>query len=199
LKWVVDPVADVVTTAGDLIYGTGADAVTRLGIGTAGQVLQVNSGATAPEWATPAGGGGKVLQVVTGTITTGFVTSSTSYVDTGLTVTITPSAATSKILVFVSGSGIADRPTAGTTNVAQFILVVGATQIQRMLLGYTNFASATGAEFYGTLNFSILHSPATTSATTYKVQARVGAATSNATLQGSADQIATIVAMEIGA
>ena len=28
----------------------------RLAIGTAGQVLQVNSGATAPEWATPAGG-----------------------------------------------------------------------------------------------------------------------------------------------
>jgi hypothetical protein len=56
LKWVVDPVADVITTAGDLIYGTAADTVARLGIGTAGQVLQVNSGATAPEWATPAGG-----------------------------------------------------------------------------------------------------------------------------------------------
>jgi hypothetical protein len=33
----------------------------RLAIGTAGQVLQVNSGATAPEWATPAGGGGITL------------------------------------------------------------------------------------------------------------------------------------------
>jgi hypothetical protein len=50
LKWAVDPVADVVTTAGDLIYGTAADTVARLGIGTAGQVLKVNSGATAPEW-----------------------------------------------------------------------------------------------------------------------------------------------------
>jgi hypothetical protein len=57
LKWAVDPVADVVTTAGDLIYGTAADTVARLGIGTVGQVLQVNSGATAPEWATPAAGG----------------------------------------------------------------------------------------------------------------------------------------------
>ena len=42
--------ADVITTAGDLIYGTAADTVARLGIGTAGQVLKVNSGATAPEW-----------------------------------------------------------------------------------------------------------------------------------------------------
>jgi len=55
LKWAVDPVADIVTTAGDLIYGTAADTVARLGIGTAGQVLTVNSGATAPEWGAAAG------------------------------------------------------------------------------------------------------------------------------------------------
>jgi len=48
---------DLITTAGDLLYGTAADTVARLGIGTAGQVLQVNSGATAPEWAAPAAGG----------------------------------------------------------------------------------------------------------------------------------------------
>jgi len=47
---------DLITTAGDLLYGTAADTVARLGIGTAGQVLQVNSGATAPEWAAPASG-----------------------------------------------------------------------------------------------------------------------------------------------
>ena len=41
-----------VTTAGDLIYGTAASTVSRLGIGTAGQVLTVNPGATAPVWAT---------------------------------------------------------------------------------------------------------------------------------------------------
>jgi len=43
-----------VTTAGDIIYRN-ATVPVRLGIGTAGQVLKVNSGATAPEWATPAG------------------------------------------------------------------------------------------------------------------------------------------------
>lgn len=44
------------TTAGDVIYGGASGAPTRLGVGTAGQVLTVNAGATAPEWA--AGGGG---------------------------------------------------------------------------------------------------------------------------------------------
>jgi len=39
------------TTAGDISYrGSTANAKTRLPIGTAGQVLKVNSGATAPEW-----------------------------------------------------------------------------------------------------------------------------------------------------
>lgn len=38
------------TTAGDVVYSDGTD-LTRLAIGTAGQALKVNSGATAPEWA----------------------------------------------------------------------------------------------------------------------------------------------------
>jgi hypothetical protein len=42
------------TTAGDIDYYTTSTAKARVGIGTAGQVLTVNSGATAPEWATPA-------------------------------------------------------------------------------------------------------------------------------------------------
>ena len=41
-----------VTTAGDIIYRN-ATVPVRLGIGTAGQVLRVNSGATAPEWGAP--------------------------------------------------------------------------------------------------------------------------------------------------
>ena len=40
----------MVTTAGDIVYATASRVLARLGIGTAGQVLGVNSGATAPEW-----------------------------------------------------------------------------------------------------------------------------------------------------
>lgn len=50
-----------VTTAGDLIYGTGNAAVSRLGIGTALQVLRTNAGATAPEWATVSSGAVSVI------------------------------------------------------------------------------------------------------------------------------------------
>lgn len=52
-----------VTTAGDVIYATGSGAVTRLGIGTTGQILTVSSGA--PAWATAAGGGMTLLSTTT--------------------------------------------------------------------------------------------------------------------------------------
>lgn len=73
----VDPTFDLVTTAGDLVYGTGADAMTRLGIGTAGQVLTVNSGATAPQWSTPAAGGG-MTSISSGNVSNSLVISSIS-------------------------------------------------------------------------------------------------------------------------
>jgi hypothetical protein len=45
------------TTTGDTIYSSSGSTPARLGIGTANQVLRVNSGATAPEWATVSSGG----------------------------------------------------------------------------------------------------------------------------------------------
>ena len=36
--------------AGDIIYASSTTQLSRLGIGTAGKILQVNSGASAPEW-----------------------------------------------------------------------------------------------------------------------------------------------------
>jgi hypothetical protein len=39
------------TTAGDIDYYTSGTAKARVAIGTNGQLLRVNSGATAPEWA----------------------------------------------------------------------------------------------------------------------------------------------------
>jgi hypothetical protein len=58
-----------VTTAGDIIYRN-ATVPTRLGIGTASQVLAVNSGATAPEWVTPSSGGITLISSTTMTGTT---------------------------------------------------------------------------------------------------------------------------------
>lgn len=63
------------TTAGDVAYFDGTDWV-RLGIGTAAQVLQVNPGATAPQWAD---GATSAFQLV-GSVTTEQSTTSTTEV-----------------------------------------------------------------------------------------------------------------------
>lgn len=47
LKYALCPTLDLVTTAGDILQATGADALARLAIGSAGGILQVNAGATA--------------------------------------------------------------------------------------------------------------------------------------------------------
>jgi hypothetical protein len=47
----------LLTTTGDIMYASSASNPARLGIGTASQILAVNSGATAPEWvAAPSSG-----------------------------------------------------------------------------------------------------------------------------------------------
>jgi hypothetical protein len=50
--------------AGDVLYATGADTLARLAKGTAAQVLRMNAGATAPEWA-DAGTGWTTVETIT--------------------------------------------------------------------------------------------------------------------------------------
>ena len=62
------------TTTGDIAYRSAtANTNTRLALGTAGQVLTVNSGATAPEWAAPAAGGG-MTSIASGSLSGASVT-----------------------------------------------------------------------------------------------------------------------------
>ena len=203
-EWAVDPTTDVVTTAGDLIYATAADTVTRLGIGTAGQVLKVNSGATAPEWATPAGGG-KVLQVVYGSSTTATtITSTSTFGDTSLSASITPSAATSKVLVLVAQQFQADR------NSNDFGVTYKLVRASTDVLTTGNnpiYIAATAAPPNTTLALSMvfpityLDSPNTTSATTYKTQGKMygGGSVVFQGAGGGGTTISTMILLEIGA
>ena len=65
--------------------------------------------------ALPAGVGGKVLQVVSGTSTTRQSSSSTTYADvSGLTATITPSSTSNKVLVLLCMNIIGNNAGSGT-------------------------------------------------------------------------------------
>lgn len=70
-----------VTTAGDLIVGTGSASVGRLGIGTNGQLLQSNG--TTATWVTPAAAGGGYTLLQTYSPTTSFNYSMPNFAGTG--------------------------------------------------------------------------------------------------------------------
>jgi hypothetical protein len=184
------------TTAGDIDYYTSGTAKARIAIGTAGQVLQVNSGATAPEWAAFAGGG-KVLQVVNQLYQTVTSSSSGTFADTGITLNITPTSATSKVLVLINVQGV-EKSAANAGNAVDFQILRGATVIGGVdAINFTN----SSLKLINSYSCTILDSPATTSATTYKLQFRndagnVASVTINA---GGLNDSSTITLMEIGA
>ncbi len=59
----------IFNAAGDLVQGTGSDTAARLAIGTANQLLRVNAGATAAEWASTLSGLTLSAPTITGAIT----------------------------------------------------------------------------------------------------------------------------------
>ena len=154
------------------------------------------------------GDGGGIIQVVqtvkNDVFTTSSVVSSGGYVDiTGLAVTITPQSASNKILVRACMyNGVASN------NVNFFRLLRGSTFINQPSVTSSSGASYNAhafsyydAAYQDNTSIELLDSPATTSATTYKIQMGVtgGTACINAFTSSTANYfgISTITAMEV--
>lgn len=109
--------------------------------------------------------GGKILQIVRATDSTNRSTTSTSFVDvTGMSVTITPQKSDSAIIVIAAGRVDPD------TNYIGFIRLTDASN--------NTLSGAEDAAFYALQMFDAFtliaySTPATTSATTYKMRFRV--------------------------
>jgi hypothetical protein len=125
---------------------------------------------------------------------------STTYTDTSLTASITPTASTSKILVLVSQQHTIGSD--GNLKLANIRLMRNSTAI----LNDINNPEVVGATYSGAAqimgftSYSYLDTPATTSSTTYKTQGRVYS-TSNETsvVYQKQSTTSTIILLEIGA
>ena len=182
-------------TDGNLIGYDASGNPVAVATGSSGQVLTSQGAGAAPVFAAAAAGG-KILQVVEATTTTEVSTTSTSYVDTGLTGSITPSATGSKILVLISLSVSA----AGGAAVAECKIVrtIGASATDKYV-----FSQICGPENdKGNYFLSVLDSPSSTSACVHKVQGFL--TDQSGTLQfqrndGSDIARSVITLMEVGA
>ena len=115
---------------------------------------------------------GTVLQVVNAASKTYFTSASTTYVDvTNLTASITPTSATSKILVRVGLNGLCTNTNSATSYETFYQLTDGSGTL---ITGIWNSLTVGANETYGlnAVTYEFLHSPATTSSITYKIQGK---------------------------
>ena len=112
---------------------------------------------------------GHVIQVVQGTYATFTNTTSSSFVDVGLSAAITPVSSSNKVLVRVAAHGIAQN---GDTAKTELALLRGSTILQYALRPAFNDTGGGSDYVTGSCAIEFLDSPSTTSATTYKLQFR---------------------------
>ena len=142
-----------------------------------------------------AAGGGKVLQAVTGTSSTASQGTETSFTDTGLNVTITPSATSSKILVMAHTTGLIDTNDSFVYFTIERQISGGSdTNIGDSSIGLSHMRG--DAVNISNVMVHALDSPSTTSAITYEFQRRVSANSGAAMYQNVKSNI---TALEIGA
>ena len=155
-----------------------------------------------PTGGVPTGGGGGIIQIKQGIITAPASTSTSgSFTDTGLTATITPTRADSKVFCMVS-LGSLSSPGGTSTG---FRLVRGSTDIAMpdstaLQSGFTNIYVSEDSSLFS-VAFNFLDSPATTSATTYKITWRNSSSTTYlGRFNGSATDyngVSTLILMEV--
>ena len=135
---------------------------------------------------------GKVLQVVQTQYVAETITTSTSWVDTGLSATITPSSTSSKIAVLVHQSGIEKR---SSDTVIHIRLLSNLADLGNFTVGACWTANSNPIRVAGA-GINLLNSPNTTSPVTYKTM-QINASGSADVRTQSGGSVSTMMLMEI--
>jgi hypothetical protein len=156
-------------------------------------IIDGTSGVTFPN-STVQASAGQILQVVNAVYSTSTSTSG-GFTDLGLSATITPKFSTSKILILASINGVYKN---GANSSIGLNVCRGASEIVRFADNGLSY-NGTSAANQTAGSVSYVDSPATTSATTYKVQFKNGAGTGTSVTINDGNVSSTLVLMEIAA
>lgn len=135
---------------------------------------------------------GTVLQVIQGS-TSSAVSATSSFIDTGLTATITPLSTSSKILVTVQQQGC--KATLISTGCIDMRLQRNSSDIHNFATAY--FYGYVTTEMRAEISGCYLDSPATTSATTYKTVFKANNGGTSTVQNDGVNSVSTITLMEI--
>jgi hypothetical protein len=125
---------------GSLTYGAGTSAFSALAIGTAGQILTVNSGATAPQWSTLSG----VAVTTFSAGTTGFTPSTATTGAITLAGTLATTNGGTNLTSFTSGGAVYATSTSALTT-GTLPTTAGGTALTSFTSGGVVYASSTSA------------------------------------------------------
>ena len=141
---------------------------------------------------------GSVIQVVQGSTATEVSTNTRNvYIDTGLSATITPTSASNRILVLVNQVYWQSNPS-GATIYGHIRLLRNNTQIMSPSAS-ENVVGGSINEFGFRQSWSVVDSPNTTSALTYKTQGWIQEPSGSLLIINRNSSTATIILMEIAA
>jgi hypothetical protein len=184
----------IIKSSADNLVLQGSDASPAITVGATGTTtfaenatmsgVTTLANATITAWTPPAH---TIIQVVQGTATAGLELTSTTYVTTGLSAAITPSATSSKILV--NYHICYDSDANGTA--AQYALYAGGSNIVDKI----HYIHGASSRVIGSSSMMYQHSPNTSSAITYELFAKKNSGTRIYTRY--ADTMSTITLMEI--
>ena len=159
---------------------------------------QIKVDSIVPVGGVASGQGGGIVQVVTGSTNNRTETTSTSYVDTNISASITPASSSNKIIVILSTTVSIDSSN-GFIRLTVFRGGSSGTNLGDGNTGISQFGINNGNDAIGNGGFVIVDTPSTTSATTYLVRFRKDGNGTVKVPANNGEEEAVITLMEVSA
>ena len=176
-------------------YGVSLHGLTQT---TQSNILYYNASTGQVSYQAAASGGGKILQVVTAKTNNRTETTSTSFVDTNISASITPASSSNKIIVILSTTVSIDSSN-GFIRLTVFRGGSSGTNLGDGNTGISQFGINNGNDAIGNGGFVIVDTPSTTSATTYLVRFRKDGNGTVKVPANNGEEEAVITLMEVSA